>query len=161
MFNYALLAGVLIATPALAQSTSMPTANPAQPATLGKAGQTMQPATGGPQPTTDTMPAAPGTSGSSASVSTTPSSTTTTTNPADAVASLIAAEWSNYDADSNKHLSRPEFSKWMITLRQQNAAAQKDQVKDVNAWAGAAFGQADADKNGAVTKAELESFLKG
>lgn len=166
MLKSVLLTSALLASaPLIAQTTATPSpaTNPAQPSTLGKSNQTAQPTTNAPQPTTDTTPATQGTSGSSASTTTTPApaGTAGSTNPADAVATVVSTDWSKYDADSNQNLSKAEFAKWMIALREQNAAAQKDEVKDVNAWANAAFGQADKDKSGAVTKPELEGFLKG
>lgn len=142
-----LASAVLIAAPALAQTAdtnanpnAATPAQPAQPATPAQDGQAAQPATPAQsaQPSAQAQPNA---------------------NPSDAVAAVVAADWNTYDADKNGALSKEEFAKWMIALREK--APQQQPVADINAWTNAAFAQADKDKSSTVTQTELQSFLKG
>ena len=163
-----LLSAALIAAPALAQEAAPPAStNSAQPG----ARQTPQPATDAPTgeatPTSQATPSAQPTPSASPSPAATPAPSATPTpsatpqaNSADAVATVVSTDWSKYDGDTDDKLSKDEFAKWMTALREANPA-QKAQVKDVGAWTTAAFVQADKDKNGAVSKAELQTFLKG
>lgn len=137
-----LLMSAIIAAPALAQSSAPPAStNTAQPAAA---------ATPAPQPTMD-APAAQATPAPE---------TTAPANSADAVAQVVSSDWAKYDGNNDSNLSQEEFASWMTALRESNPA-QKAQVKDVNAWTAAAFAQADKDKSGTVSKAELQGFLKG
>jgi Ca2+-binding EF-hand superfamily protein len=78
---------------------------------------------------------------------------------ADPVAATVAAEWATYDADRSGSLSKAEFTKWMVALREKAPAPQP--VADVSAWANAAFAQADADRSKSVSQDELQRFLRG
>lgn len=148
MKRFLVLSAVALAAPAAAQTVGAPAStNAAQPATPATPAQAPQPVTDSPAAQGAT-PAAPAATAASAS------------NPADAVAQVVSSDWSKYDTDSNSALSKEEFGKWMTALREQNSA-QKAQVKDVAGWTTAAFVQADKDKNGAVSQAELQGFLKG
>ena len=148
MKSILLMSAMMIAAPAIAQTTATPAqTTPTAPASAAAPASTnaAQPATSVPAPqdtTTTTAQAAP------------------VANPADAVATVVSTDWAKYDADKNSSLSKEEFATWMTALRDSNPA-QKEQVKDVAAWTTAAFAQADADKSGSVTKPELEGFLKG
>lgn len=78
------------------------------------------------------------------------------------VAQVVEADFPAYDKDGNGELSQEEFSAWMLKLRaatpQQGAQPAE---AELTAWAGAAFAQADADKNKTVSKGELTKFLAG
>lgn len=136
-----LASAVLIAAPALAQNadtTANPNAaTPATPAAPAQDGQAAQPASPA-QPSAQAQPNA---------------------NPADAVAAVVAADWNTYDTDKNGALSKEEFARWMIALREKSP--QQQPVADINAWTNAAFAQADKDKSSTVTQTELQAFLKG
>lgn len=161
MKSLLLLSAMLVAAPAMAQTATPPAStNAAQPAAAAQ--QAPQPATDAPtaQTPTTAQPSSP----ASTTTGTTGSGTTTTTtaasNSTDAVATVVSTDWAKYDGDKNGDLSKTEFASWMTALREQNPA-QKAQVKDVDAWTTAAFTQADKDKSGAVSKDELQGFLKG
>ena len=138
-----LASAVLIAAPALAQTadTTAPAnpnaATPATPATPAQDGQAATPA----------QPAQPSAQAQQ------------NANPTDDVAAVVAADWNTYDADKNGALSKEEFAKWMIALREKSP--QQQPVADINAWTNAAFAQADKDKSSTVTQTELQTFLKG
>ena len=151
-----MLSAIALATPAFAQTTGAPAStNAAQPATPATGATPAQPATDAPtaQGATSAQPATPATPAA-------PSAEAAPANSADAVATVVSTDWSKYDADTNDGLSKDEFGKWMTALREQNPA-QKAAVKDVAGWTTAAFTQADKDKSGAVSKTELQGFLKG
>lgn len=137
-----LASAVLIAAPALAQTADTTTASPnaATPATPATPAQDSQAAT-------SAQPSQPSAQASQSA------------NPTDAVAAVVAADWNTYDADKNGALSKDEFAKWMIALREKSP--QQQPVADINAWTNAAFAQADKDKSSTVTQTELQSFLKG
>ncbi|MBS0504322.1 MAG: EF-hand domain-containing protein [Proteobacteria bacterium] len=163
-----LMSAAMIAAPALAQSKAAPPAstNAAQPAAAAQTPPAADPAqsptaatpTTPPASNTPTTAATPAPTGETATPAA--SATPAPANTTSAVASVVATDWAKYDKDNNSQLSKEEFAAWMTALREQNPA-QKAAVKDVNAWTTAAFAQADKDKSGSVTKAELETFLKG
>lgn len=146
-----LMSAAAIAAPAFAQTAPPASTNAAQPAaSAATPASPAMPAANGQaaEPATPAAPAAPAEAAEKA------------TNPATAVASVVETDWAKYDTNSDGKLSQKEFGAWMTALREQNPA-QKAQVKDVAAWTKAAFTQADKDKSGAITKPELERFLKG
>jgi hypothetical protein len=155
MKSLLLASAMILAAPAVAQTATPNSTNAAQPATStapaapASSSQVPQPATDGPtaQSATPATPEAPATPAQPA-------------NPADAVAQVVSNDWAKYDADKNDGLSKEEFGTWMAALREANPA-QKAAVTDPEAWTTAAFAQADKDKNGTVSKAELQGFLKG
>jgi hypothetical protein len=165
-----LVSAVAIAAPALSQTAAPPSTNAAQPAatpTAEPAG-TATPSTTAQQPTAAATPAATATP-SAAAQTTAPAASEAPAaaaaaeqpaNSADAVAAVVSAGWSKYDADSDGNLSKTEFGAWMTALREQNPA-QKAAVPDPEAWTTAAFAMADKDKSGAVNKDELAGFLRG
>lgn len=143
------LTAIALAAPAMAQTAGAPAStNAAQPATPATTATPAQ----APQPATD-APATQGTTPAASTESAAPA------NSADAVAQVVTNDWATYDADKNDGLSKAEFGKWMTALQDQNPA-QKAQAKPAG-WTDAAYAQADKDKNGAVTKTELQTFLKG
>jgi hypothetical protein len=165
-----LVSAIAIAAPALSQTAAPASTNAAQPATAATPAQpaaTATPSTTAQQPTAAATPAANATPSAAAqntapAVSTAPAAAAADqpTNSADAVAAVVSADWSKYDADSDGNLSKTEFGAWMTALLEQNPA-QKASVKDPAAWANSAFAMADKDKSGAVNKDELAGFLKG
>jgi Ca2+-binding EF-hand superfamily protein len=84
-------------------------------------------------------------------------------SPGDSVASIVDSEFPAYDANSDSQLDKAEFSRWMIALKNQEmkSSGQKLAAIDVTAWADGAFTTADTDKSGAVSKAELITYLSG
>ncbi|MET0372391.1 MAG: EF-hand domain-containing protein [Sphingobium sp.] len=84
-------------------------------------------------------------------------------NANDAVASIVNTEFPAYDANSDGQLDQSEFSRWMVALKDQEMKATGKAVPQdqVMAWASGAFTTADADKNVAVSKPELISYLSG
>ncbi|WP_205479595.1 hypothetical protein [Sphingomonas arenae] len=184
MIKYAIAAStLLLSTTALAQ-TAQPTADPAAPAgpvdplSSTTTTTTTDPAT----PTTTTAQPAP-----TEQSTTTPSgvqpaqpatpadpSTSTSATPAtpaspaqqdaatgeqgggDAVATTVEADWAKYDTNSGGTLSRTEFNKWVTDL--QTAA---DKKAPTRGYLNSAFRKADSDKNGNVSKEELQTFLRG
>lgn len=146
MKSLMLASAMIVAAPALAQSANTSTpkaatpASPVQPATPAQDGTAAEPAT----PATSAQP--------SAQAQATP-------NASDAVAQVVAADWNTYDSNKDGALSKDEFSKWMIALREKSP--QQQPVADIAAWTNAAFAQADKDKSSSVTQTELQSFLRG
>lgn len=83
------------------------------------------------------------------------------TGPAQ-VAQVVEADFPAYDKDRNGELSKAEFSEWMLKLRAATPQSGAPTAEaDLEAWAGAAFAQADTDKSQSVSKGELTSFLAG
>jgi len=180
MIKQAILASaLLVGTSALAQTTS-PTTDPAAPAgptdPSAPATQT-DPATPTttttqPAPTDQTttpsgvQPAEPATPANpSASTSATPATpaspsqqnaATGEQSGSDAVATTVEGDWAKYDTNNGGTLSRTEFNKWVTDL--QTAA---DKKAPTRGYLSSAFRKADADKNGSISKEELQTFLKG
>jgi hypothetical protein len=152
MKSLLLASAMILAAPAVAQTAtpnSTNAAQPAAPATTATPAQAPQPATDAPTAQSAT-PASPAT----------PAAPEQPVNPADAVAQVVSNDWAKYDADKNDGLSKEEFGTWMAALREANPA-QKAAVTDPEAWTTAAFAQADKDKNGTISKDELQGFLRG
>jgi hypothetical protein len=82
---------------------------------------------------------------------------------ADSVASIVDSEFPAYDANNDDQLDKAEFSRWMIALKDQEikSRGQKLAATDVTTWADGAFNTADTDKNTAISKPELISYLSG
>ncbi|MCJ8159414.1 EF-hand domain-containing protein [Sphingomonas sp. LaA6.9] len=76
------------------------------------------------------------------------------------VEQVVNADFPAYDKDANGELSKEEFATWMLKMRQAGGDTATPE-KELTAWAGAAFAQADADKNLTVSKGELTRFLAG
>lgn len=82
-----------------------------------------------------------------------------------AIQDVVNTEFSVYDANKNAKLNKVEFTKWATALRSKSdvklgktkALPPAEMIK----WANAAFVEADQDKNKAVTKDEMLSFLMG
>ncbi len=71
---------------------------------------------------------------------------------------LIAAEFPTYDKDGNSTLSAPEFDAWMVALKEKSGGPAMAPA-DKATWLKQAFATADADKDKAVTQAELIAYL--
>lgn len=81
----------------------------------------------------------------------------------DAVASIVDSEFPAYDQNHDGQLDKAEFSRWMVTLKDQEMKASGKTLApaEVTAWADGAFVSADADKSTTVSKPELISYLSG
>jgi len=79
------------------------------------------------------------------------------------VASIVAAEFPSYDGNGDGELTKEEFSKWLIALRTKSSPAGQPAPSqdELQSWAGAAFAQADTNKNTSVSQSELTTFLQG
>ncbi len=83
---------------------------------------------------------------------------TTTATPAADPKSVIASEFPTYDKDGNGSLSSVEFDAWMVALKDKSGG-EAMKPADKTAWLKGAFTSADADKNKAVSEAELTTYL--
>lgn len=81
----------------------------------------------------------------------------------DAVASIVDTEFPAYDQNHDGQLDKAEFSRWMVTLKDQEMKATGKSLApaEVTAWADGAFVTADADKSTTVSKPELIAYLSG
>lgn len=104
------------------------------------------------EPATDTMAPA-----QTAPASPAPSSSAAAT-PAQ-IAQIVETEFPTYDGDKSGDLSAAEFGAWMKKLRTAQDPAVDPESADVKSWIDQAYGAADADKSGSVTKEELVAFL--
>jgi Ca2+-binding EF-hand superfamily protein len=79
------------------------------------------------------------------------------------VAKLVDTEFPTYDANKNGDLDQPEFTKWVLALRDAapDASAKAMDEAAKAKWAKDAFAAADADKSKKVSKAEMNKFLLG
>ncbi len=75
------------------------------------------------------------------------------------VAQIVDKEFPTYDADSSAELSEVEFAGWMKKLRGASEPSLDVESAEVKTWIGQAWGAADTDKNGTVSKEELTAFL--
>lgn len=106
------------------------------------------------EPATDTMAPA---SEAPAQTAPAPSSSAAAT-PAQ-IAQIVETEFPTYDGDKSGDLSAAEFGAWMKKLRTAQDPAVDPESADVKSWIDQAYGAADADKSGSVTKEELVAFL--
>jgi hypothetical protein len=90
---------------------------------------------------------------------TTPPAPQGSTAPQGEVAQIIDREFGAYDKDRDGRLSQVEFAAWMVALKTASDPATQADSAETKRWLGAAFAQADADKNRGVTKVELTGFL--
>jgi cytoskeletal protein RodZ len=177
MIKQAFMASVLLAgTSAFAQTTT-PTSDQSPPVGTAQPSTTTEPTvptTGTtatqPAPTTGTtpsgtQPAQPADPADSAT--STPATPATPASPAqtqtvgdqasgDTVVATVEADWAKYDTNSGGTLSRTEFNKWVTDL--QTAANSK---APTSSYLRSAFRKADANKNGSISKEELQTFLRG
>ena len=109
------------------------------------------------EPATDTMAPAGEAPAQTAPASPAPSSSAAAT-PAQ-IAQIVETEFPTYDGDKSGDLSAAEFGAWMKKLRTAQDPAVDPESADVNSWIDQAYGAADADKSGSVTKEELIAFL--
>jgi hypothetical protein len=79
------------------------------------------------------------------------------------IASIVDSEFPAYDTNRSGMLEQPEFSKWMVALKEQEMKATGKAIPstEVTAWASGAFVSADADRSDAVSKPELITYLSG
>lgn len=169
MLKYVLLAGAMIASqPALAQdkpgtstTAPVPSETPnAEPQTAPADQAPIAPAA----PTTATPQTAPD---QIAQPQTTVQADATApadaaAKPADStaqVAQVVDQEFPTYDKDANGKLSQNEFGSWMTALRSAADASTKADSPEMTKWVGTAFAQADVDKDKAISKVELTTFL--
>lgn len=81
------------------------------------------------------------------------------------VAQIVDAEFPSYDGDGDGNLTKAEFAKWIIAMRDA-AQTQGAELPALDAtakakWASAAFTTADADKSSKISKVEMSSYLLG
>ena len=149
MLNYALLAGaMMIAAPAIAQTTTQTAPNPAPSGTMTPV------APAAPATTTDAMPATPQAAPQTAAAA--PAEQPATGSQ---VAQVVDTEFPTYDKDGDGKLSQVEFSAWMVALKTKSDPATKADSPATKKWNTAAFAQADTDKSKSVSKDELTGFL--
>lgn len=143
--------------PAAENTQPTPTPEAAQPAPAPDAAQP----TPAPAPDAATTPPAAAEPAPPAGEATTtaqsaPSGTAATPTQ---VAQIVNSEFPTYDADSSAELSEVEFGTWMKKLRAASEPTVDVESAEVKTWIGQAYGAADADKNGTVSKEELTAFL--
>lgn len=146
MIKHALF-GLLIATStaAVAQTT--------QPATDSPPPNTPVTTPSGTTPATPATPADPATGTAATPATPAVPGGSETAAPTD-VAGIVAAEWASYDVDSNKQLSKAEFTKWITTLQSANGGK-----APTSAYLNGAFRSADTNKSGGVSEQELVKYL--
>ena len=169
-----LIGAAAISFPALAQTTAPTdgsTTSPAQTETAPPASEPAAPATEDSQPASAPDAAQPAPTPDAATSPTAepapPAGETAAAQPAPAgtaatatqVAQIVEKEFPTYDADSSAELSEVEFGTWMKKLRSASEPTVDVESAEVKTWIGQAYGAADADKNGTVSKTELTSFL--
>ena len=166
-----LIGAAAISFPALAQDqpAADPSAPPAQTETTPPVSEPATPAPEAAQPAPDAAQPAPAPdaatpptaepappAGETAAAQPAPTGTAAT---ATQVAQIVDKEFPTYDADSSAELSEVEFGTWMKKLRSASEPTVDVESAEVKTWIGQAYGAADADKNGTVSKTELTSFL--
>ncbi|AXJ96823.1 MULTISPECIES: EF-hand domain-containing protein [unclassified Sphingomonas] len=180
MLKYALLAGAMtIAAPALAQTATDQTQAqpgrtpiaPTDPATVkDQTAQTQQPAQTVDPATPADQTAPQTTSAQTAQTQPDPAATSATgdatataaAQPATGtqqVASIVDTEFPSYDANKDGQLTRAEFDDWMLKLKEKSDPSATPDSPATKKWLGAAFTQADKDRNKQISKAELLGFL--
>ncbi|ABF52786.1 calcium-binding protein [Sphingopyxis alaskensis] len=147
--QFLLIGAAAVSIPALAQTTQ-PTGDSANPPT------TMEPTAPAPMPDTTAPAPAPDASTPPAASEAAPSGTAAT--PAQ-IAQIVDREFPTYDGDGNGDLNEAEFAAWMKKLRAATDPSADPESAAVKAWIGQAHAAADADRSGAVSKAELTAFL--
>mgnify|MGYP001549913686 CR=1 FL=1 len=148
MMKHLLIIGAAaISVPAFAQTA--PAADPATP-----------PPTEQPDPSTSQPTPAPGpeTAPPAGSASAQPAPSGSAATPAQ-IAQIVNTEFPTYDADKSGDLNQAEFAAWMKKLRTATEPSVDPESEQVKTWIGQAWTAADADKSGAVSKAELTGFL--
>lgn len=77
----------------------------------------------------------------------------------DQVAQIVNNEFPTYDKDSTSSLNKDEFGSWMVALRSASDPSANAASAEMKTWVAQAFTSADANKDSAVSKDELTSFL--
>jgi hypothetical protein len=153
MLKHVLLAGaMIIAAPAIAQTTPQTGANSAPTAATGPVAPAAPATTANTAPTTPQ--AAPATPDATAQAAPTEQAAT-----GSQVAQIVDAEFPTYDKDSDGNLNSAEFAAWMTALKMKSDPSTKADSPATKKFNTAAFAQADTDKSKSVTKAELTGFL--
>lgn len=160
MLKHMLLIGAAaVSFPAFAQTETPPPDDATQtaPETMPPA-DTTAPAPVEPDtpPPVDDMTAQPAPSSPPPQSSPAPSDSAATPSQ---IAQIVEQEFPTYDGDANGELSETEFSAWMKKLRTATDPAVDPESEQVKSWVAQAFGAADADKSGGVSKTELIGFL--
>ncbi len=82
-----------------------------------------------------------------------------------AIKDVVETEFPVYDVNKNAVLNKAEFIKWASALRAKSEIKMGKTAPlppaEMTKWANAAFVEADQDKNKAVTKDEMVTFLMG
>ncbi len=115
-----------------------------------------------PAPTDTTAPPAPTDTmapASEAPAQTAPAPSSSAAATPAQIAQIVETEFPTYDGDKSGDLSAAEFGAWMKKLRTAQDPAVDPESADVKSWIDQAYGAADADKSGSVTKEELVAFL--
>jgi len=151
--------------PAATAQTAPAQTAPAQPSTAtaqadaqpvtGEAGVATAQATPGADAGSATAQAAP--AGDAGTVAADPAAQPT--NEPTQVASIVDQEFGSYDKDGDGKLSQAEFGAWMVALKTKSDPATRADSPETKKWVGAAFAQADTDRNSGLTKTELTGFL--
>lgn len=138
MLKYALLASALaIGAPAIAQDMATPAPAQDAPAAPDAATQAA-PAEQAQAPAQAGQPAAAGLA---------------------QVAQVVKNEFPTYDKDADGKLTDVEFAQWMGALRKASDPTFDTAAAESQTWFKGAFAQADTDKDGKVSEAELTGFL--
>lgn len=78
---------------------------------------------------------------------------------------IVDAEFASYDGDGDGNLTKAEFAKWIIAMRDaaqtQGAELPTLDKASKDKWANAAFTSADTDKSRKISKVEMSSYLLG
>ena len=109
------------------------------------------------EPATDTM--APASEAPAQTAPASPASSSSAAATPAQIAQIVETEFPTYDGDKSGDLSAAEFGAWMKKLRTAQDPAVDPESADVKSWIDQAYGAADADKSGSVTKEELVAFL--
>ncbi len=168
-----LASAMTIAAPVLAQTATLPaqttTTNPASPMTPAMTGTDQTtvaqgtptqtaPAQSAPVGTAQTQPA-PATPAATAPTATADATTTAQPASGDQVAQAVDTQFATYDKNADGKLDKTEFSSWMVALKTASDPATKADSPATKKWVGAAFAQADTDKNSSLDKTEVTGFL--
>lgn len=137
------------------EADAAPTTSPAP------AAEAAQPTPDGSAPASATSPAQPTTTpeNPTAATTTTPKTAAAVASTQGQVAQAIGREFAAYDKDANGALNKTEFNSWMVALRRASEPGFQSGSSEANTWLTNAFATSDTDKSGAVSTAELTSFL--
>lgn len=138
-----IIGAATIGVPALAQATPTP--------------ETGAPPTDQPDPSSS-QPTAPSPAPAPEGGMAQPAPSSTAATPAQ-IAQIVDREFASYDADKSNDLSQEEFAAWMKKLRTATEPSIDPESEQVKSWIVQAWGAADADASGRISKEELTAFL--